>query len=134
VSERDAIRFIIAAMRSPWAPDFLRESADGVEAALAMPEPVAPPAPTPAPCHCTHEIGDSPCPLHGMDEPDPPPPLPPKPWKVIHRKPKVEPGEPCPECGGKGRVNCSELCADPLCVTCGICCGRGRVPGKESDR
>jgi HAMP domain-containing protein len=29
-------------------------------------------------CHCTFEAGDSPCPMHGMDEEDPPTPAAPK--------------------------------------------------------
>ena len=45
------------------------------------------------PCHCTHEAGDSPCPLHGMDE---------EPAPAPRGEPAVDAGRtggPCVECG-----------------------------------
>lgn len=48
------------------------------------------------PCHCTHEAGDSPCPRHGMDEPEPPPPGPAAPViRNLTRPPSSpDPGRP----------------------------------------
>ena len=44
-------------------------------------------------CACTHEAGDSPCPLHGMDEPEPEP-VPPAPKRPIIRNLTKAPAPP----------------------------------------
>jgi hypothetical protein len=145
MSERDAIRFIIAAMRA-CRDDRLRDAADGVDAALAMAEPIAPTAPTPSlmPClgcraltclpgrafcaKCAPFDPGEPCPAAFDGD-----------CEICESARQVNERYPsaraycgvhhrrCPECGGVGWTS-------NVRFVCAKCLGTGRVPGKESER